>query len=266
MKMTPNDLSRATRLIHTRAGIVLGDHKEEMVARNLSASARRLRLERVSDYLDYLEQNARAPEWDLFVTVFTINHTAFLREPHHFKILADFVAARSKPISVWSSACSTGEEPYSIAITLRESIAVPDSGVKLLATDVDSVAVERARHGMYPMERVQPIPQELLKKHFQRGTGASEGMVRVRANVKNMVEFGEANLISGDGWEQGRKFDVIFCRNVMIYFDKPTQEQVLSRFARVMNKGGLLFVGHSENYASLTKDFRLLGQTVYERV
>lgn len=264
--MTPHDFDRATRLIRARTGIVLGNHKEDMVARNLGLYTKKLGLQQVSEYLDHLEYNNASSEWERFINIFTINHTAFFREQHHFEILAEFVKGRQKPISVWSSACSTGEEAYSIAITLKESIAVPENGVQVLATDIDTVAVERARQGVYTLDRVQPVLPPLLKKYFYRGTGSFNGMARVKPGLQNMVEFDVVNLISGEGWPRGRTFDAIFCRNTMIYFDKPTQIQLLERFATMLKPGGLLFVGHSENFSHMTTAFKLQGQTVYERV
>lgn len=263
--MTPYDFDRATRLIKSRTGIILGNHKEDMVARNLGLYTKKLNLQKVSEYLDHLDYNPSSPEWERFITIFTINHTAFYREQHHFEILANYVKDRQKPISIWSSACSTGEEPYSIAITLQETIPVPDSGVQVYATDIDTVAVERARQGVYTLDRVQPIPQPILKKYFYRGTGSFNGMARVKPNLQKMLEFDVVNLVSGEGWPHGRTFDAIFCRNVMIYFDKPTQAQILERFAKTLKPGGLLFVGHSENFSHMTTSFKLQGQTVYVR-
>lgn len=245
---------------------MLGNHKEDMVARNLGLYTKKLNLQKVSEYLDHLEYNKTAPEWERFINIFTINHTAFFREQHHFSILEKFIKERKKPISVWSSACSTGEEAYSIAITLHQSIPVAENGVQVLATDIDTVAVERARQGVYTIDRVQPVPQPLLKKYFYKGTGSFHGMARVKPNLQKMMEFGVVNLVSGEGWPRGRTFDAIFCRNTMIYFDKPTQTQLLERFATMLKPGGLLFVGHSENFSHMTTAFKLQGHTVYQRV
>lgn len=263
--MTPYDFSRATRLIKARIGIVLGNHKEDMVARNLGLYTKKLGLQEVSEYLDLLDYNPSSIEWERFISLFTINHTAFFREQHHFDVLADFVKDRQKPITIWSSACSTGEEAYSIAMTLQETLVTPDSGVQVFASDIDSSAVERARRGVYTLERLEPVSQPLLKKYFYKGTGNFNGMARVKPSLQKMVEFSVANLISGEGWPSGRLFDAIFCRNVMIYFDKPTQVQVLERFAQTIKPGGLLFVGHSESFSHMTTAFKLKGQTVYVR-
>ncbi|MEZ2720644.1 protein-glutamate O-methyltransferase CheR [Paenalcaligenes hominis] len=264
--MTAADFERAARLIKLRSGIVLGSHKEDMVARNLGLCTKRLGLDRVSDYLDHLDKHPESTEWDKYISIFTINHTAFFREQHHFDILGRFVKELKKPISIWSSTCSTGEEAYSIAITVHEALGALDNGVQILATDIDAEAVERAQKGVFTLDRVQPVPQPLLKKYFYRGTGAHEGRAKVKPKLQQAVEFGVANLVSESGWPHGRQFDAVFCRNTMIYFDKPTQTKLLSRFAQSMKPGGLLFVGHSENFSQMTNDFKLQGQTVYVRV
>lgn len=264
--MAAADFERAARLIRVKTGIVLGNHKADMVARNLGLNTKRFNLERISDYLDHLERHPESAEWDTFISIFTINHTAFYREQHHFDVLAKFAKGLTKPISVWCSTCSTGEEAYSIAITLQESIVGADSGVQILATDIDTEAVRKAEMGVFSLDRIQPVPSPLLKKYFQRGTGKFEGKAKVKPHLNQAVEFGIANLVSGEGWPQGRLFDAIFCRNTMIYFDKPTQTKLLARFAKSMKPGGLLFVGHSENFSQMTSDFKLQGQTVYVRV
>lgn len=248
--------------MQARTGIVLGAHKQEMAERTLGMRAKSLGMVNINEYLDTLEHNSASPHWEAFVNAFTINHTAFFREQHHFEALAKFAKTRKKPFSVWCCASSTGEEPYSIAMTLRESCPAPDSGVSILATDIDTHAVERAREGIYSLERSKPIPEEYLSKYFQRGTGRRVGMVRAKAVLRDMIEFDTLNLLS-PSWPTTGKFDVIFCRNTMIYFDKTTQTRILERFASMLKPGGLLFAGHSENFTYLTKAFRLQGQTVY---
>lgn len=261
-KLAPGDFEEAARLLQKRAGIVLGDHKQEMAGRTLALRAHALGFETVRDYLEDLARNALAPEWESFVNSFTINHTAFFREQHHFEILASFVRKRAKPISIWCCAASTGEEPYTIAMTLRENCEQPDFGVSIWATDIDTTAIRRAREGIYPRERVKPVPEDYLRKYFQRGTGRRAGMVRVKDNLRSLIEFDVFNLLQND-WPAPHSFDAIFCRNTMIYFDKSTQTKILDRFAPTLKTGGLLFAGHSENFTYLTNAFRLQGQTVY---
>src|SRR5690606_30179364 len=261
-RLAPGDFEQAARLLKSRAGIVLGAHKQEMAGRTLALRAHAVGHQSVNDYLEDLARNPLSPEWENFVNAFTINHTAFFREQHHFEILSRFVSTRAKPISIWCSAASTGEEPYTIAMTLRESCPAPDVGVSIWATDIDTTAIQKAREGVYSRERVKPVSDEYLRKYFQRGTGRRAGMVRVKDNLRSMIEFGVFNLLQND-WPAPGSFDAIFCRNTMIYFDKDTQTKILERFAPTLKTGGLLFAGHSENFTYLTDAFRLQGQTVY---
>ncbi len=261
-RLSQGDFEYAARLLQGRAGIVLGEHKQEMAGRTLALRAHQVGHGSVRDYLDDLARNSHSPEWEVFVNSFTINHTAFFREQHHFEILARFVRTRRKPISIWCCAASTGEEPYTIAMTLREAVPQPDVGVSIWATDIDTSAIQKARDGVYSTERVKPVSEEYLRKYFQRGTGRRAGMVRVKDNLRSMVEFGVFNLLQND-WPPPSSFDAIFCRNTMIYFDKDTQVKVLERFAPTLKTGGLLFAGHSENFTYLTDALRLQGQTVY---
>lgn len=249
-------------MLQARAGILLGDHKQEMASRTLSLRAHVLGYETVQQYLADLARNPTSAEWDHFISSFTINHTAFFREQHHFEILAKFARTRTKPFSIWCAAASTGEEPYTIAMTLREALPSCDTGVSIWATDIDTEAIRKAREGVYSQERVKPVPDDLLRKYFQRGTGRRAGLVRVKDNLRSLVEFDIFNLLQAD-WPAPRSFDAIFCRNTMIYFDKATQTQILERFAPTLKPGGLLFAGHSENFTYLTDAFRLQGQTVY---
>jgi len=256
------DFERASQLLKKRAGILLGDHKREMAARVLMTRVRKLGLASIADYLSHLDQNQQSSEWEAFVNAFTINHTAFFREPHHFQILAEFLRGRKAPLSIWCCAASTGEEPYTIAMTLQENVPNASVNASILATDIDTQAIERARRGVYAMERVQSVPENYLRKYFFRGKGAKAGFARVKPVLQEMVHFAPLNLLS-PSWPQDQKFDAIFCRNTMIYFDKETQTRILERFAPLMKPGGLLFAGHSENFTYLTKAFVLKGQTVY---
>ena len=263
---TREDFIRTARMLKERAGIVLGEHKEDMVARSLGLETKNLGVAEVRQYLDFLDHNPRAPEWERFVNTFTINHTAFFRESHHFLSLAEFVKKRSKPLSVWCAAASTGEEVYTIAMVLQENVSNAEISCSLLASDIDTQALVRAEEGVYSLDRVQPVEEPLLRKYFQRGVGKRVGMVRVKPVLRNMVDFRMINLVSSENWPSEQTFDVVFCRNTMIYFEKETQSKLLDKFAQVMKPGALLFVGHSENISHLSKAFRLQGQTVYVRV
>lgn len=262
-KADAEDLHRAVTALRRRTGIVLGEHKIDMAGRTLGLHAHRAGMSSVREYLTMIEQNVDSPEWQALISAFTVNHTAFFREKYHFDILAEFCETRKKkPISVWCCASSTGEEPYSIAITMYEACGRTNAGMSVLASDIDTQALERARKGVYTMERARPVRPELLRRYFLRGAGGQAGMVMVKPFIREMVTFEAVNLVD-PVWPIKQKFDVIFCRNTMIYFDKPTQTRILQRFVPLLKPDGLLFAGHSENFTYLTDAFRLRGQTVY---
>ncbi|KND61337.1 Chemotaxis protein methyltransferase CheR [Candidatus Burkholderia verschuerenii] len=266
-EFTSADFARIRELIHRRAGISLSDHKRDMAYSRLARRLRACGLETFKQYLDRLEANEDSAEWEAFTNALTTNLTAFFRESHHFPILADFAKRRaqpSQPFSVWCSAASTGEEPYSIAMTLVEALG--DHAARqctIYASDIDSQVLQKADAGVYSLNQVKALPTERLKRFFLKGTGAHAGLVKVRPELRAMVNFGRVNLTDARYDVKG-PYDAIFCRNVMIYFDKPTQGQVLSRFEPLMKPGALLFAGHSENFTYVTQAFRLRGQTVYE--
>lgn len=262
---TGEDFARIRALIHRRAGISLSDHKRDMAYSRLARRLRTLGLDSFRDYLDRLERDNDPVEWEAFTNALTTNLTAFFREAHHFPILAEFVKTRATPVSVWCSAASTGEEPYTIAITLLEALGPSAArSATILATDLDTQVLEKARAGVYTFDQVKHLSQERLRRFFLKGTGPQAGRVKVRPELKQMIRFEPLNLTDADYGISSQSFDVIFCRNVMIYFDKPTQAQVLTRFEPLLKPGGLLFAGHSENFSYVTQAFRLRGQTVYE--
>ena len=260
---TPKDFERVRGLIYQRAGISLSDSKQEMVYSRLARRLRATGISSFSAYLDNLERGNDTEEWVAFTNALTTNLTSFFREEHHFPLLAEFASSLKEPISVWCSASSTGEEPYSIAITLCEAYGRMNPPVKIIATDIDTNVLKTASDGIYSMERLDKMAPDRIKKFFLRGKGSNDGQVRVRPELRHLVEFKQLNLLS-DSWPVSGGFDVIFCRNVMIYFDKPTQKKILQRFAPLLKPHGLLFVGHSENFSYLTDIFQLRGKTVYE--
>ncbi|GAB5098343.1 CheR family methyltransferase [Caballeronia sp. LP006] len=263
-EFTAADFARIRGLIHRRAGISLSDHKRDMAYSRLARRLRACGIDTFKLYLDRLEANEDSNEWEAFVNALTTNLTAFFRESHHFPILADFAKRRQQPVSVWCSAASTGEEPYSIAMTLVEALG--DHAARqctVFASDIDSQVLAKADAGVYSLDQVKTLPADRLKRFFLKGTGAHAGLVKVRPELRAMVNFGRVNLTDARYDIKG-PFDAIFCRNVMIYFDKPTQSHVLSRFDPLMKPGGLLFAGHSENFTYVSQAFRLRGQTVYE--
>jgi chemotaxis protein methyltransferase CheR len=263
--LTEADFARIRQLIHERAGIALSTQKRQLVYSRLSRRLRELRLPDFASYLRLLESDGASAEWQAFVNALTTNLTSFFRESHHFPVLAEHVRRIAHPVRVWCSAASTGEEPYSIAITLMETLGAKASTASVVATDIDTQVLARAQAGVFTLEQVAKLSPERLKRFFLRGSGVHEGKVRVRPELAAMVTFSQLNLLD-TAYAFKEPFDAIFCRNVMIYFDKPTQAQVLQRFEPVLRSDGLLFAGHSENFSLSSQAFRLRGQTVYERV
>ncbi|WP_059415742.1 CheR family methyltransferase [Cupriavidus basilensis] len=259
--LTERDFEKIRAMIHRRAGISLGSHKREMVYSRLARRLRTLQLTDFGTYLAMLEADDRTDEWEFFTNSLTTNLTSFFREAHHFPLLAEHAKKIGRPYSVWCSAASTGEEPYSIAITLAEALG--DRAGTVLATDIDTQVLAKARAGVYTAEQVSKLSAERLKRFFLKGTGQRAGAVKVKPDLAGTIDFQPLNLLAPD-WGIREKFDAIFCRNVMIYFDKPTQGRILERFVPLLKPHGLLFAGHSENFSYVTRAFQLRGQTVYE--
>jgi chemotaxis protein methyltransferase CheR len=259
--LTERDFEKIRALIHQRAGISLGGHKREMVYSRLARRLRTLQLNDFGSYLAMLEGDARSPEWEFFTNSLTTNLTSFFREAHHFPLLAEHARKVGRPYSVWCCAASTGEEPYSLAITLAEALG--DRAGTVLATDIDTQVLAKARSGVYSAEQVSKLSPEQLRRFFLKGTGQRAGAVKVKPELASTITFEPLNLLAPD-WGIRERFDAIFCRNVMIYFDKPTQGKILERFAPLLKPHGLLFAGHSENFSYVTRAFNLRGQTVYE--
>jgi chemotaxis protein methyltransferase CheR len=262
-EFTTHDFERVRVLIYRQAGISLSESKQEMVYSRLARRLRATGVVSFATYLDELEKNRGGDEWEFFTNALTTNLTSFFREAHHFPILADHVRNIKETVSVWCSASSTGEEPYSIAMTLCEVFGTLTPPAQIIATDIDTNVLTTAENGVYPIDRLSKMDPGRAKKFFLRGKGEQEGMVRVRPELRKMISFKKLNLL-GDSWPVSGPFDVIFCRNVMIYFDKPTQARILSRFVPLMKQDGLLFAGHSENFLYVSESLKLRGKTVYE--
>ena len=264
---TRRDFERVRALIHQRAGISLADSKQEMVYSRLARRLRATGIQSFANYLDDLEAGRMDREWESFTNALTTNLTSFFREAHHFPLLLEHLTALRKkdtrPLTIWCSAASTGEEPYSIAMTACEAFNTLSPPVHIVATDIDTNVLATASNGVYPMERVEKMSPERLRRFFLKGKGAHEGMARVRPELRNLVTFKQLNLLA-DRWPLEGQFDAIFCRNVMIYFDKPTQRTILGRFVPLMKPHALLFAGHSENFLYVSDALRLRGKTVYE--
>ncbi len=261
---TDADFDRVQDMIYKRAGISLHDGKHAMVYSRLSRRLRETGYQSFREYLSWLD-STDSPEWQEFINALTTNLTSFFREHHHFEILADLLKSRpdSAPWRVWCSASSTGEEPYSIVMTALDTLGAR-ANFSLTASDIDSKVLASAAQGVYRMDGLKGIDSNRMQRYFLRGKGSNDGFTRVKAELRDRIEFLMVNLIRDD-WPFKEPFDVVFCRNVMIYFDAPTQRRVLERIHRVMKPGALLFVGHAENFSDSRDLFVLKGKTVYER-
>ena len=265
--LTPADFERVRQLIYLHAGISLHAGKQAMVYSRLSRRLREKGYTSFAEYLQWLERASGAEgqaEWQEFVNCLTTNLTAFFREEHHFHALVDDLRARaSRPVRLWCNAASTGEEPYSLAMTVIETLGV-SAQVRLVCSDIDTKVMAAAQRGVYAAE-ARGLSAERMKRHFMRGTAANSGSIRVKPELARFIEFRSFNLMSPSWASLGEPFDLVFCRNVMIYFDAPTQRKVLERMHAAMKPGGLLYVGHSENFTESRDLFRLRGKTIYER-
>jgi chemotaxis protein methyltransferase CheR len=269
-ELTDADFERLRQLVMQHTGISLSAAKRELVYGRLVRRLRRLGLQSFSAYVRLLEEHPDS-ELEEFINAVTTNLTSFFREPHHFEFLAQEALpkilkanAGTRRVRIWSSACSTGEEPYSIAIALRECQSLWSGyDLKVLATDLDSSCVAHARAGVYDAERVKALPEARVRRWFQRGAGPNAQRVRVSPELAPLISFGQLNLMNE--WPMRGPFDVIFCRNVVIYFDKQVQRRLFDRMANMQRDGAFLFLGHSESLFKVTDRYELVGRTVYRR-
>ncbi len=268
---TKDDFDRLRNLVGEHTGISLSDAKQQLIYGRLTRRLRTLGLQNFSQYCDLLESDP-GEEFEDFVNAITTNLTSFFRESHHFDFLRETalpeVIARNRGsgrVRLWSAGCSSGEEPYSIAITAVEVLArSPNCDLKILATDLDSNMVATGAQGVYRSERVEGLEGSCLRRWFRKGRGQSVGQVRVNPELQQLLSFRQLNLMTA--WPMHGPLDIIFCRNVVIYFDKDTQRKLFARFAKLQPPGSYLFIGHSETLAGVTDKYRLLHQTIYQRV
>lgn len=262
--MSKQEFSRIGQLIYQRVGLVLGENKKEMVYNRLVKRLQQVNMNDFSQYLAYLEADPQSPEWQEFVNALTTNLTSFFRERHHFTELTKHAKGRRETYKVWCNAASTGEEPYSIAITLAESLGCLAHAFQVYATDIDTQVLDVARRGVYAIDKVKEnLTAAQLQTYFFRGVNENAGFAKVKKELMSCVEFQQLNLFDPSWAQLPAPFDAIFCRNVMIYFNKETQLQLLKRFVPLLKPDGLLFVGHSENIHQISSEFKLQGNTVY---
>jgi len=270
LELKDAEFSFLSQVVARNAGIVLGPNKRQLVQGRLARRIRELGLPSFEAYCNAVREGG-PEELVGLINAITTNVTSFFRESHHFDALAEWMLPeamarneRTRRIRIWSAGCSSGEEPYSIAMTVAEHL--PPGGkwdIKILATDIDSDVLATAARGIFPLERLAGISESRRKRWLQRGTGEHAGWARVRDQVRSLVTFKPLNLMGE--WPMRGGFDIIFCRNVMIYFDQPTRERLVSRFGEALPDGGCLCVGHSESIHGAASRFRLVSRTVYRK-
>ena len=259
---TDQDFQKIRQLIYKQAGIKLSSSKSEMVYNRIARRLRVTGLTRFDDYLHLVQ--TQSAEREAFINALTTNLTAFFREPEHFSILAKYLRTivTKRPIKIWCCAASTGEEPYTLAMTVIDALGTFSPAVQILATDIDTQVLKTAAAGIYSLDRVDKLPADLIKRFFLKGTGDQQGYVRVRQELQDLISFQALNLLD-NSWNIQGPFDVIFCRNVMIYFDKETQRKILKKFVPLMTPESLLFAGHSENFYHTADLLTKRGRTIY---
>ena len=260
---TEQDFQRTRKLIYEYAGISLGENKRELVYGRLARRLRATGTKTFAEYLDLLQRSDKT-EWEAFANSLTTNMTSFFREAHHFPMLSEHLSklGTARQIVLWCSACATGEEAYSMAMTAVETLGGFDIPVRIVASDLDTNVLQTARDGRYELRSAAMLSAQQLDRFFVRGEGGA-GFIQVRPELQKMISFKRLNLL-GTGWQIHGQLDVIFCRNVMIYFDKNTQLAVLQKFAPLLRRDGLLFAGHSESFDHADALFKLREHTVYE--
>jgi len=275
VKLSDDEFTFICQYVYQNTGIVLNNSKREMLYRRLTRIVRDRKLSSFSDYCQLL-QSKGDEEKDYFINAITTNLTSFFREKHHFDFLTQKELPRlvkskipmnngKKRLRIWSSASSTGEEPYSIAITLLDAINtnLNEWDAKILATDIDSNVLAKGKSGIYDNKRIEDLSTRHKESYFYQGNGNSKNNVKVHDKLKNLITFKQLNLLHN--WPMKGPFDVIFCRNVIIYFDKPTQQELFSRYYELLAPGGLLFLGHSENLGNYQQYFENVGRTIFRK-
>ena len=269
---TDKDFKVLSELVYRHTGISLSPAKKELVYSRLTRRLRKLYLRTFKSYCQLLKSDSSGEELVHFINAVTTNLTSFFRESHHFdflckKWLPELAAHKPKPsrLRLWSAGCSTGEEPYSIAMCIKETFPIHnDFDIKILATDLDSSVLEKAISGIYSWDKISTIMPHRQKKWFNKGSSLNSGFVQVKPELQKLITFRQLNLMHE--WPMNGPFEGIFCRNVIIYFDKATQKILIDRFANILATGGYLFLGHSESLFKVSNRFKLVGQTIYQKL
>ncbi len=270
-RLSDYEFEKISGLVYSICGINLGSGKKELVTARLAKRLNELRLPCYDSYLKFLKNDENGYELFQLIDVITTNVTSFFREIHHFDYIKENLLPvyknKSDKIRIWSAGCSSGEEPYSIAIMLFEELGnVILRDIKILATDISTQILSKAKEASYTKQLIEGVPKQLINKYFDGYSAADEFgknicMYKLKSDIRNIVRFARLNLM--DEWPMKGPFKIIFCRNVMIYFDKSTQEKLVGRYYGLLDKGGHLFIGHSENLSSISHEFKYVQPGVY---
>ena len=259
---TQTEFNEVRKKIYDQIGLSLGDEKDTMVYARLRKRLKALNLSSFDDYLRFMDNDDN--ERIEFIDALTTNKTNFFREPHHFEVLKQYIKQNKSPITVWSAACSSGEEPYSIAMSCADS-GYKTTDVQIFASDINQTMLRQAADAVYAKERLSDISDRLRKAYCLNGVNSNAGYFKIKSSVGQYIQFFKNNLMD-ESWAVPKNLDVIFCRNVMIYFDKDTQTKLLKKFVDYLKPGGLYIAGHSENVPVSFKALKPLGQTVYKKI
>lgn len=270
-QLTDVQFQKFSALVYEKAGIYLKPEKKELLNARLGKRLRALGLDSFKEYYEYLMRDASGDELVQMIDVVSTNFTSFFRESSHFDLLLnrtlpELIASdrRKREISLWSSACSSGEEPYTMAMVVAGFLEQhPGWTFRLMATDISTKVLAQAQRGIYPDDRIAKVPSLYLKRYFQKGVGNSAGYVKVKETLRRHMTFSRFNLMHEFPWRE--ELDIIFCRNVMIYFNRETQQELVAKFHRALVPGGYLFIGHSESIASLKHEFTQVDATAYQK-
>jgi chemotaxis protein methyltransferase CheR len=266
------DYEKISRLVYEQCGINLHEGKKELVKARLGKRLREGNFQSFGDYYHHVVNENGTDELINMIDSLSTNLTSFFREESHFHTLRQIIRNRleargkagpSLKFRIWSAGCSTGEEPYSLAMTVCECVNPVSSDVKIQATDISTRVLSTAIKGIYRSDKLSNMPSSILKKYFQIGSGESQGYYRIKKDIREMIQFERFNLMETP--PSGYRFDVIFCRNVMIYFDKETQAALINRFYQCLNGEGYLFIGHSESLTGLKHEFKYVEPNIYRK-
>ncbi|MBW2308213.1 MAG: protein-glutamate O-methyltransferase CheR [Deltaproteobacteria bacterium] len=272
-RLTDKEFENFRRLVYDKCGINLHLGKKELVQARLGKRMRAGNFTSFRDYYNYVVDDPSGNELTHLLDAISTNQTHFFREPQHFQFLCETAlpevlkangGKRARTIRLWSAGCSTGEEPYSMAISLLEALPARNAcNIRILATDLSTKVLATASSGVYDVKKVEGVPQHYLRKYFQKGCGRWQGYVRIKKEVARLIEFKRVNFMEPFCFNQ--HFDVIFCRNVMIYFDKTFQEKLVDKFHTLLNPGGYLMIGHSESLTGVNHRFKYIRPTIYRK-